>query len=100
MEDHASSGCCGNSTKSRNSGVQAVDESKWLLKATPSSEPKGPVPLDDVRLWWKFHLLPEATYVCPLGGPDFTKIVETINHFPATIQVHMVDPTSLGDTEL
>jgi hypothetical protein len=79
--------------------MRKVNDAIWLLKTNEKSSELGPVPLDDVRLWWKFHVLPEETLVRPQGG-DYQQVKENPTHFPIAIQVHMVDPTVINDVSM
>lgn len=69
-----------------------------LLRDLGSGVVYGPFAVADLRLWWKFHLLPPSTPVCWETSAAERQMWKTLGDsgelgFTETLRVQMVDPT-------
>lgn len=93
-DDVAQAGCCGSSNNSRRSSMVKgqVNTNTWFVQI--KGKEVGPVPLNDIKLWWKYHLLPKDAQIKPQGGKF--EDAEGFDSFPMSNQISMIDPTMIN----
>lgn len=99
-DEPAGSGCC-SPARSRSGSVaqkKPGSDGGWFVKAAAGSEEFGPISLDDMKVLWRYHLIPEDAQVRQTGGEP-TSIKEQPEHFSPAQQIHVLDPTSLDRPE-